>query len=72
MCAALDRQHPRDLFDIAGMLSGERLDENLIKGFIAMLLGHNRPIHELLSPVIKDQSEIFRKEFAGMTDIQYS
>jgi len=72
MCAALDRQHPRDLFDIAGMLSGERLDENLMNGFIAMLLGHSRPVHELLSPVIKDQSGVFRKEFAGMTDIQYS
>ncbi len=72
MCAALDRQHPRDLFDIGNMISDESLDENLMNGFIAMLLGHRRPVHELLNPVIKDQSEVFRREFAGMTDIQYS
>lgn len=72
MCAALDRQHPRDLFDIAGMLADEKPDGKLMNGFIVMLLGHNRPVHELLDPVIKDQSDVFSKEFLGMTDIQYS
>jgi len=72
MCAALDRQHPRDSFDIAGMLSDEKQDENLMNGFIAMLLGHSRPVHELLDPVIRDRSEVFHKEFLGMTDIRYS
>jgi hypothetical protein len=68
MCAALDRQHPRDLFDIALLLEGGDTDADLIAGFVAMLLAHNRPIHELLDPVRKDQSEVFDKEFSGMTD----
>lgn len=72
ICAALDRQHPRDLFDIAGLFSSGEQDENLIKGFIAMLLGHNRPLHELLDPLVKDQREVFEKEFHGMTDTAYS
>lgn len=50
ICAALDRQHPRDLFDIQGLLSYAKQDSNLIDGFLAMLLGHNRPLHELLNP----------------------
>lgn len=72
MCAALDRQHPRDLFDIQGLLSTADRDENLLHGFIAMLLGHNRPIHELLNPIPKDQHEVYEKEFIGMTDTDFS
>ena len=68
MCAALDRQHPRDLFDIAFLLDGGDTDADLMAGFVAMLLAHNRPIHELLDPVRKNQSEVFYKEFTGMTD----
>ncbi|HUX22942.1 MAG TPA: nucleotidyl transferase AbiEii/AbiGii toxin family protein [Spirochaetia bacterium] len=68
MCAALDRQHPRDLFDIALLLDDGDTDVDLMVGFIAMLLAHNRPVHELLDPVLKDQSEVFGKEFSGMTD----
>jgi hypothetical protein len=37
-----------------------------------MLLGHNRPIHELLNPQRKDQSDVFKKEFVGMTDRDFS
>jgi len=72
MCAALDRQHPRDLFDISLLLASENIDERLMKGFIAMLLSHNRPLHELLNPVKKDQSLVFAKEFIGMTDVDYA
>lgn len=72
LCAALDRQHPRDLFDVQGLLSAVEQDPNLIKGFLAMLLGHNKPVHELMNPKQKDQSEVFEKEFAGMTDTGFS
>jgi len=72
MCAALDRQHPRDLFDINGFLNDSERNESIIKGFIAMLLSHNRPIHELLNPQEKDRSEVLQKEFAGMTDTKFS
>lgn len=41
-------------------------------GFLAMLIGHNRPIHELLNPKMKNQEEVFKKEFSGMTDTDFS
>jgi Domain of unknown function (DUF1814). len=72
ICAALDRQHPRDLFDIQEILAFAEKEKNLMHGFLAMLLGHNRPVHELLHPKMKDQSEVFEKEFAGMTDTEFS
>lgn len=68
ICAALDRQHPRDLFDIKELLANNEFDGDLTKGFIAMLLSHDKPLHETLNPNIKDQREIFDKQFLGMTD----
>lgn len=68
ICAALDRQHPRDLFDIKELLANNEFDGDLTKGFIAMLLSHDKPLHETLNPNIKDQREIFEKQFLGMTD----
>ena len=50
ICAALDRQHPRDLFDIHHMLNNEGLTEEIRMGFKALLLSHSRPIHELIRP----------------------
>lgn len=72
MCAALDRQHPRDLFDIAGLFASDAPVERLLDGFVAMLLCHNRPIHELLNPTPKDQTEVLKKEFEGMTDAPFT
>lgn len=34
ICAALDRQHPRDLFDVHNILKTEKLSEPIKKGFI--------------------------------------
>ena len=72
ICAALDRQHPRDLFDISTYFSEANVDSRLMHGFIAMLLSHNRPPYELVDPIIKNQQEVFTKEFIGMTDKNYS
>jgi hypothetical protein len=72
LCAALDRQHPRDIFDVEPLLETDTLHPEIIKGFIALLLSHNRPPHELLHPVPKDQSAVFAKEFSGMTDQPYT
>ncbi|MBP7479593.1 MAG: nucleotidyl transferase AbiEii/AbiGii toxin family protein [Spirochaetaceae bacterium] len=58
ICAALDRQHPRDMFDLQNILSVADKETDLIKGFLAMMLGHNKPVHELLNPKAKDQTEI--------------
>ena len=65
--AALDRQHPRDLFDVRGLLANEGIDDALRKAFIVYLVSHNRPIAELLAPIRKSIAEEFRRGFDGMT-----
>ena len=67
MCAALDRQHPRDLFDIQRMFQIMPFDNYLKKGFIFYLVSSNRPIVEMLFPHLKDQHLVFEKQFMGMT-----
>lgn len=67
MCAALDRQHPRDLFDIMLLLENEGIDDDLLGVFLVYLLSHHRPIAELLAPNRKSLDELFRREFSGMT-----
>ena len=68
ICAALDRQHPRDLFDIMMLIDNEGITEGIKDAFLIYLLSHNRPISELLSPNPRDISEDFAKSFDGMTD----
>jgi len=72
ICAALDRQHPRDLFDIKEYFENNSFDDDLVKGFIVMLLSHDKPLHETINPNIKNQKEIFEKQFKGMTDKEFS
>ncbi len=66
--AALDRQHPRDLFDVLDLLANEGIDHSLRQTFIVYLLSHNRPMSEVLAPRRKDISEEFMHGFDGMTD----
>ncbi|MFA7289223.1 MAG: nucleotidyl transferase AbiEii/AbiGii toxin family protein [Melioribacteraceae bacterium] len=66
ICAALDRQHPRDLYDIKLLLENEGITEPMRKAFIVYLISHNRPIAELLRPNLTDIKEIYKKEFVGM------
>lgn len=69
ICAALNRQHPRDLFDCKYLLENEGFNEEIKKGFIVALLSDKRPIHETLRPRLKeDQRDVFEKEFEGMTE----
>ena len=68
LCAALDRQHPRDLFDVKLLLEEEGITPQIRRAFVVYLASHNRPIHELLSPNLKDISEAFEAQFAGMTE----
>lgn len=67
LCAALDRQHPRDLFDIKMLLENQGIDRQLFNGFITYLLSHKRPISEIMNPRWKDISQVFQREFKGMT-----
>jgi hypothetical protein len=68
LVAALDRQHPRDLFDVRDLLANEGIDYALRQCFIAYLLSHDRPMWEILSPHRKDISTEFTHGFDGMTD----
>jgi predicted nucleotidyltransferase component of viral defense system len=72
ICAALDRQHPRDLFDVRCLLNNEGITHDVKNGFIVSLLSHNRPPHEILKPNIQNQEMVFIKEFSGMTDSSFS
>jgi len=67
LCAALDRQHPRDLFDVKVLLENEGITDEIRKAFIVYLASHDRPINELLDPTRKDVRRIYESEFAGMT-----
>ena len=67
ICAALDRQHPRDLFDIKLLLENEGIDRDLYKTFLVYLISHRRPMAELLSPTRKDIRGIYEAEFKDMT-----
>ncbi|MBI2603248.1 MAG: nucleotidyl transferase AbiEii/AbiGii toxin family protein [Deltaproteobacteria bacterium] len=67
ICAALDRQHPRDLFDVKVLLENEGISRELMTAFLVYLISHNRPISEVLSPNLKDLSAIYAAEFSGIT-----
>lgn len=66
--AALDRQHPRDLFDARDLLRNEGIGDELRRAFIVDLVSHDRPISEVLAPGRKDLSQEFARGFAGMTN----
>jgi len=68
MVAALDRQHPRDLFDIRDLLASEGIGEDLRRAFLVYLLSHNRPMAEVLAPTRLEIAEEFARGFEGMTE----
>lgn len=67
LVAALDRQHPRDLFDVSRMYATHGLTDATIECFVLYLAGHNRPMHEVLVPRRKDIAQEFESSFKGMT-----
>lgn len=67
LCAALSRQHPRDLFDVAILLRNEGLTDALLEVFLVYLACGNKPIAEMLAPIEYDLDRYFVDEFAGMT-----
>lgn len=67
ICAALDRQHPRDLFDIKILFEKRDFDDALRKTFIVYLISNNRPISELINPHRLDIKNLFENEFIGMS-----
>ena len=67
ICAALDRQHPRDLFDILPLMQTGDLEKNTRKAVLVYALSHPRPLAELLDPRPQSLKQVFQTEFSGMT-----
>lgn len=66
LCAALDRQHPRDFFDVRGLLDNEGISDTLMDVFIVYLISSNQPISKLLQPNLIDIERIYDEQFVGM------
>jgi len=67
LVAAMDRQHPRDLFDVQVLYNHTGLTPEIVDCFVAYLAGHNRPVHELLTPSLQPLEATFTNQFTGMT-----
>jgi predicted nucleotidyltransferase component of viral defense system len=68
LVAALDRQHPRDLFDVQDLLANEGITDELRQAFVVYLISHDRPMAEVLAPTRVDVSAEFARGFSGMTE----
>ena len=67
LVAALDRQHPRDLFDVMLLFANEGITAAIRRSFVVYLASHNRPVHEVLFPELRDIRGDFEQNFVGMT-----
>ena len=65
--AALDRQHPRDLFDVKLLYENEGLTDDLFRVFMVYVANSGRPMHELLAPSTPLREDLYGAEFLGMT-----
>jgi predicted nucleotidyltransferase component of viral defense system len=65
--AALDRQHPRDLFDVKLLLAEDGINEELFRAFLVYLISHDGSIARVLNPTHKPLHDLFERQFAGMT-----
>jgi predicted nucleotidyltransferase component of viral defense system len=72
MNAALDRQHPRDLFDMQNFYQHYTITDEIKRGFLFFLLCSKRPIHEVLQPKYIDQRNVLINQFVGMSDTPFS
>jgi len=72
LVAAMDRQHPRDIFDVRGLYDTTGLTDDVIECLVCYLAGHNRPIHEVLFSRDVDMAAPFENEFQGMTQTPIS
>lgn len=72
LVAAMDRQHPRDIFDVMKMYEKFRLDKAYVDCFVAYLAGHGRPIHEVLFSNDAPFDALYESHFGGMTTDEIS
>jgi hypothetical protein len=67
LVAAMDRQHPRDLFDVMHLLANGGITDGIRRAFVVYLASHHRPVHEVLFPQPRDVIYEFNASFKGMT-----
>jgi predicted nucleotidyltransferase component of viral defense system len=67
LVAALDRQHPRDLFDVMELFKHEGMTPGIRRAFVVYLASHNRPVHEILVPELRNIQMDYERNFVGMT-----
>jgi predicted nucleotidyltransferase component of viral defense system len=67
LVAAMDRQHPRDLFDVMELFAHGGITPEIRRAFVVYLASHNRTLHEVLFPTPKDIRLAYEGSFAGMT-----
>jgi hypothetical protein len=67
LVAAMDRQHPRDLFDVAQLFAHEGITPAIRRAFVIYLASHNRPVHEVLFPPPRNIQQDYANNFQGMT-----
>jgi predicted nucleotidyltransferase component of viral defense system len=72
ICAAIDRQHPRDIFDVKLLMENEGITDGIWQAFKIGLISHYKPIQELLFPRLKNQKSAFDNQFTGMSTINFS
>lgn len=72
LVAAMDRQHPRDIFDVLKMYEKFGVDAAFVDCFVAYLAGHNRPVHEVLFSADVPLETIYENHFRGMTSDEVS
>lgn len=66
ICASLDRQHPRDLFDMQEFFDKSEITDDLFNTFIVYLLSSNQSISKILFPNLLDIEAIYYNQFEGM------
>jgi predicted nucleotidyltransferase component of viral defense system len=67
LVAALDRQHPRDLFDVMLLFAHEGITPGIRRAFVVYLACSNRPVHEVLFPPLRNVQHDYEHNFQGMT-----
>lgn len=72
ICAALNHQHPKGLFDVKILMENEGFSDAIREGFLLCLLCSDRPINEILVPNFQNQRQAMNNQFASMSDIEFT
>lgn len=68
LMAAMDRQHPRDLFDVMVLLDEEGITDELFRTWLVYLVGHKGNIADTLNPNRKDVRALYERQFVQMAN----